>query len=186
MKKIKSLLLIVLLFNIHNSLFAQNQTAAQKARITDIKRMYQEVNSAQKISCDMDTTYIYDSFNPTDPTIEKRPFPQSAEKCEFSGGYTLLKGVFTGYESYMEYQYYYFHNQLFFVFASAGGEACLTEDRYYFDTNENIIKYINKNNDCDGYSDKMITKEIISQSEINSSKKEITETQQRILAILNQ
>jgi hypothetical protein len=186
MKKIKSLLLIVLLFNIHNSLFAQNQTAAQKARITDIKRMYQEVNNATKVSCEEDSTIFYDSLDPSNPDLEKFAFTNTAEKCELSGGYSVLKGLFNGYEYYSEYIYYYYYNQLFFVFVSSGAESCLSEERYYFDTNQNIIKYLNKSNDCDGSEDNMVTKEITAPSEINSSKKDITEIHQRILAILNQ
>jgi hypothetical protein len=181
----KPIILLVLLISAKVNLFSQSQSPEQKARITDIKRMYQEVNNAQKVHCENDTTYIYDSFDPGDPTIEKSPFPQIAEKCELTNGYSILKGVFTAYESYMEFNYYYYNNQLFFVFISSGGESCLSEDRYYFDINQNIIKYINKSNDCDGFSDKMITKEITSKTELASSKKEIINTHQRILDILN-
>ena len=134
------LIALCILVNIHHSI-AQNTSI----RIQEIKKMYAEAIDLEKqgsIKCKSEKKTAYDK-----PYTE--PFEHTVKKCEYNNGYTILKGNFPLHESGETYVYYFKNNQLFFVLCTNGAECCNQEDRLYFDAKGNIIKILERNNNCD-------------------------------------
>lgn len=162
-----------------NSIFSQDKTA----RITEIKKMYAEVNelSLKKKDCFSGKKTEYDSF---DEASEKIPFDQTAEKCKLGNNYVTISASLNGYEWNSNVSYYYKNDKLFFVFISNGAEACMVEYRIYFDENQKIIKLLEKSNNCDG-GDLKNNNEITDAKEFDETMQLIDQNKIKIDEILN-
>ncbi len=143
----------IIIFFLANSIFTSCYSQDNSSRILEIKKMYGEVtklsNSNISKQCKKGKMTNYEGF---DPSSEKMPFEQTAELCHISKDYITYHAKFCGYEWISDKIYYLKNNKIFFVFISSGSEACSNEYRVYYDLNENIIKILNKSNDCNGDS----------------------------------
>jgi hypothetical protein len=161
----KYLIIVILIIN---SAFTNCFSQENSARILEIKKMYGEViklsNSITSKNCKTGKVTDYQGF---DENSEKMPFEQKAEYCNVSADYSTYKAKFSGYEWSTETVFYLKGNKIFFVFMSSNSEACSNEYRIYYDLNRNVIKILNKSNDCDG--DKPLkSSEIQDKAEIKS------------------
>lgn len=146
-QKIRPIAIVIFLFTIPLLSFSQDYSV----RIQEIKKMYTDIIQLEKIEgfdkCKTGDKITYEGFS---PESEQMPFKQISKKCDFSGHYTIYIGEFIGYEWDEKIIYYYENEKLFFVFIEQGAEACASEYRVYYDLNGNIIKVLQKSNDCDG------------------------------------
>lgn len=142
-------------------------------RIQQIKKMYAEVNELMKnnnkVNCKSAKEIVYDSFS---PESEKIPFDQTYQACQLTKGYEVLTANLSGYEWGSGYYMYRINKKLFFAFVSSGAEACATETRIYFDSNENPIKVLEKSNNCDG-NEVSISTEIKDATAIKTSDEDV-------------
>jgi hypothetical protein len=176
--KITITIVIALLFN---NYYAQNSSN----RITEIKKMYVETNklieNKTNSNCKSATKTEYEGF---DENSEKFPFQQSAEKCILTNEYQTLSGIFNGYEWNCNLSIYQKNGKMFFALMSSGAEACSSEYRIYYDINENVIKVLAKQNDCDGNSP-TINKEITDKKEIEGTNLMILQHKAKIEEMVN-
>ena len=144
----KYLIIVILIIN---TAFTNCFSQENSARILEIKKMYGEViklsSSITSKNCKTGKVTNYEGF---DESSEKMPFEQTAEYCNVSVDYTTYKAKFCGYEWSNETIFYLKGNKVFFVFMSSSSEACTNEYRIYYDLNGNVIKILNKSNDCNG------------------------------------
>jgi hypothetical protein len=153
-------------------------------RILEIKKMYGDII---KLSAEITTKQCksgkvinYESF---DENSEKMPFEQVAELCTISKDYTTYKSNFCGYEWRNETIYYLNDNKIFFVLIASNAEACSNEYRIYYDIAGNIIKILNKANDCDG--EKPIkSSEVTDKTEIKNIVDRINADYKKLLELL--
>jgi len=148
-RHLQPVVFIVLFFFIKavNPVFAQDNNA----RITEIKKMFGEAiqleNSGDSTACKTGAKTIYQGF---DDSSEKMPFKHSCKVCTYSGGYKIYTGDFNGYEWFSKSIFYFKDDRLFFVFSEGGAESCAWEYRIYYDQKGNVIKILEKSNDCTG------------------------------------
>ena len=143
----------IIFFFLTNFICVNCYSQDSASRILEIKKMYGEViklsNTNTSKQCKKGKTINYEGF---DQSSKKMPFEQTAELCHISKEYTTYNAKFSGYEWESDEIYYLKDNKIFFVFMVTGSASCSNEYRVYYDANENIIKILNKSNDCNGGS----------------------------------
>ena len=143
----------IIFFFLTNFICVNCYSQDSASRILEIKKMYAEViklsNTNTSKQCKKGKTINYEGF---DQSSKKMPFEQTAELCNISKEYTTYNEKFSGYEWESDEIYYLKDNKIFFVFMVTGSASCSNEYRVYYDANENIIKILNKSNDCNGGS----------------------------------
>jgi hypothetical protein len=146
MKSIVYFISIFFFLNSHQG-FSQDNAA----RIQEIKTMYSEIVELQKNTdqkqCKTGKKTTYESLESSTTGF---PFEQTAEKCTLKNNYSIIKGNFKGYEWGNDIFFYYKNNNLFFVYSEGGAESCYSEYRIYYDIKGNVIKILEKSNDCSG------------------------------------
>jgi hypothetical protein len=78
------------------------------------------------------------------PESDEIPFEQLVKTCELSEDFELIRGEFSGYEWDQEVSVYKRKGKTFFIFVTGGAESWVYENRYYFDSNENLIRHLVK------------------------------------------
>jgi len=177
-KQMNKFFLTLIFFYIINFSFSQNK----EERINEIKKMYAEVNDRLKKpkECVSNKIIEYEGF---DENSEKFPFDQFAEVCKLNNNYKTLSASFNGYEWNCNMSYYLKNDIPFFVLMSTGAEGCISEYRIYLDINGEIIKLLEKSNDCDGNSPKT-NKEVINENQLANIKKILIENKEKIDEII--
>jgi hypothetical protein len=152
-------------------------------RVQQIKKMYAEVNELLKNNneetCTSAKEIVTDKFS---PESEEIPFEQTYQTCRLAKGYDVALADLSGYEWGSSYTIYRFNSKIFFAFISSGAEACATETRVYFDTNENPIKVLEKTNNCDG-NEVSLSTEIMDPKAINATIEDVTTVFKKVVAM---
>lgn len=78
---------------------------------------------------------------------EEFKFEQAVKTCDLNEDFELIRGEFSGYEWGQEVSVYKRKGKIFFIFVTGGAEAWSYEYRYYFDSNENLIRHLVKEAD---------------------------------------
>jgi len=73
---------------------------------------------------------------------EEFKFEQAVKTCGLNEDFELIRGEFSGYEWGQEVSVYKRKGKIFFIFVTGGAEAWSYEYRYYFDSNENLIRHL--------------------------------------------
>lgn len=126
------------------SLLSINQLIAQSTEdlVTKIRRQYNEVssmeNNRQSISCQNGSSFVYRNMGG-----QNMKFPQSAKKCTYPGGYTIITSKFEDWEFGASAKFYFLNGQLFFVFANVSNVASGYEYRTYYN-NGSVIRVLQK------------------------------------------
>ena len=136
MKKLVFLLIL--------SVISVNQINAQSTEdlVTIIRRQYNEVsnmeNNRQSISCQNGSSFTYRNIGG-----QNMKFPQSAKKCSYPGGYTIITSKFEDWEFGASVKFYFLNGQLFFVYANVSNVASGYEYRTYY-KNGSVIRVLQK------------------------------------------
>jgi hypothetical protein len=110
-------------------------------RIQEIKLWYAQVENTKKDSCTTKKRIKHEGF---DSHSEQIPFEQEVEICSIGKQYEKIVGNFSGYEWGSQISIYKKEGKVFFVFVTGSSESLSYEERYYWDNNEQLIRFLNK------------------------------------------
>ena len=136
--KINFIITVAILIGSFNT-NAQN-SSTNKARITEIKKWYAEIQTIGLINCKT-KKYIK-----TDGLTEKQKFSfdQKIQVCQLNNLYQVTKCQFTGYEWADEVIIYRKYGKVFFVLIKGVSEGYLYERRYYCNQDEKLILQLDR------------------------------------------
>lgn len=117
-------------------------------RIQDIKRWYAEVEKVKTKNCITREKVKEETFY---ASAEKIPVNQSVEICQINEQFDIITGDFRGIHWSYTVSIYRRDNRAFFVFINGGSESVSYQNRYYFDSNEELIRQIDT--EFDEYDD---------------------------------
>lgn len=126
------------------SIFMVSVSMAQSTEdlVKIIRRQYNEVTTMetnrQSISCQNGSSYTYRNMGG-----QRMKFPQTAKKCTYPGGYTIITSKFEDWEFGASAKFYFLNGQLFFVYANVSNEASGYEYRTYY-KNGSVIRVLQK------------------------------------------
>ncbi len=127
-----------------------------KNRVVTIKKWYGEIQSIGLKNC-VEKTYIEKEILDKE-TKESENHKQTIKKCILNSEYEVIQGEFSRRWSYAKTCIYKKNGKVFFVFIDGNGDGYPYQSRYYFDSNERLIKKLLKETD---FNDKTTNKEII-------------------------
>jgi len=118
------------------------------SRVQQIRQMYAEANTqfeANRDRCDVVTEpYVEDLGNGPYETTH------SFRYCLLEQGYGVIEANYAYYEGEAKSVFYLKDGRLFFVFVYSASESCEREERFYFSTTEQSIRYLLRSNECIG------------------------------------
>lgn len=117
------------------------QRELTEKRIQEIKLWYAAIEQQKKDSCTTKKRIIKEGF---DSHSEQIPFEQEVEICTIGKQYEKIVGNFRGYEWGYQISIYKKEGKVFFVFITGGAESLSYEKRYYWDSEEQLIRFLNK------------------------------------------
>jgi hypothetical protein len=114
-------------------------------RVEQIRGWYNEIQKIGMNNCKTKRKTRYERGYSSEG--EEFPFEQIVKTCELTEDFELIRGEFSGYEWGQEVSVYKKKGKTFFIFVSGGAEAWSYEYRYYFDSNENLIRHLEREAD---------------------------------------
>lgn len=114
-------------------------------RVEQIRGWYAEIQKIGMQNCKTKKKTRYEIG--LDPEGGKMPFEQVVKTCQLDENYELIRGEFTSYEAGYKLSIYKKEGKVFFVFIEGGAEAWSYEHRYYFDTDEKLIRQLQREAD---------------------------------------
>lgn len=130
---------------VQGTLNEESQTVEE--RILEIKSLYKEIQGYKgERSCQTATKTTYDGFNDDD----QFPFENKAKECKTETGFVVKEVTLNGYAWSEHNSFFYKDGILFFVFSQGGAEACAFEYRVYYSRENDVIRVLSAENDCEG------------------------------------
>ena len=114
-------------------------------RVEQIRGWYSEIQKIGMNNCKTKRKTRFERGFSSDG--EDFPFEQIVKTCELNEDFELIRGEFSGYEWGQEVSVYKRKGKIFFIFVTGGAEAWSYEYRYYFDSNENLIRHLEREAD---------------------------------------
>jgi hypothetical protein len=114
-------------------------------RVEQIREWYAEIQKIGMQNCKTIKKTRYEIG--LDPEGGKMPFEQVVKTCQLDENYELIRGEFTSYEAGYKLSVYKKEGKVFFVFIEGGAEAWSYEHRFYFDTDEKLIRKLQREAD---------------------------------------
>ena len=116
-------------------------------RIQEIKTLYKEFQGFEgERECKTATTTIYDGFYEDD----QFPFENVAKECKTETDFLVKEVTLNGYAWAEHTSFFYKDDMLFFAFTEGGAEACAYEYRVYYSKENEVIRVLAAENDCEG------------------------------------
>ena len=141
---------LILLFLAHFMFTITVHSQNKEQRIAVIRQMYSEAQSLiqnkKEVKCSNGNSPNYESLN---PESEKIKFDQPMKKCTLPKFYTVYEASFRGFHWYENIFIYLKSGKVFFAYFESGGEGCEKTDRVYLDEMGNIIRYLEKTENCE-------------------------------------
>ena len=109
-------------------------------RIEEIRNWYTEIQKIGLKNCHTKRKTRYEKGFSSDS--EEFSFEQKVKTCELNEDFELIKGEFSGYEWAQQVSVYKRKDKIFFIFVTGGAESWTYEYRYYFDSDENLIRHL--------------------------------------------
>jgi len=132
-------ILMAILFFFKNILYGQGADLIN-LRVNEIEKWYSEIQSIGLINC-QSKSFIEYQYS---PYPDKKPFNQHVQSCKLKDAYIVKTGNFSGDHWGRHVSIYYKNEKIFFVIEEEGGEGQLYETRYYCDSEEKIIKQLDR------------------------------------------
>jgi hypothetical protein len=114
-------------------------------RVEQIRGWYGEIQKIGMNNCKTKRKTRFERGFSSDG--EDFQFEQIVKTCELNEDFELIRGEFSGYEWGQEVSVYKRKGKIFFIFVTGGAEAWSYENRYYFDSNENLIRHLEREAD---------------------------------------
>jgi hypothetical protein len=109
-------------------------------RVEQIRGWYGEIQKIGMNNCKTKRKTRYEKGFSSDS--EEFSFEQIVKTCELNEDFELIKGEFSGYEWAQQVSIYKRKGKIFFIFVTGGAESWTYEYRYYFDSDENLIRHL--------------------------------------------
>jgi hypothetical protein len=109
-------------------------------RVEQIRGWYGEIQKIGMNNCKTKRKTRYERGFSSDS--EEFSFEQIVKTCELNEDFELIKGEFSGYEWAQQVSVYKRKDKIFFIFVTGGAESWTYEYRYYFDSDENLIRHL--------------------------------------------
>jgi len=109
-------------------------------RVEQIRGWYEEIQKIGMNNCKTKRKTRYERGFSSDS--EEFSFEQIVKTCELNEDFELIKGEFSGYEWAQQVSVYKRKDKIFFIFVTGGAESWTYEYRYYFDSDENLIRHL--------------------------------------------
>ena len=109
-------------------------------RVEQIRGWYEEIQKIGMNNCKTKRKTRYERAFSSDS--EEFSFEQIVKTCELKEDFELIKGEFSGYEWAQQVSVYKRKDKIFFIFVTGGAESWTYEYRYYFDSDENLIRHL--------------------------------------------
>jgi hypothetical protein len=109
-------------------------------RVEQIRGWYGEIQKIGMNNCKTKRKTRYEKGFSSDS--EEFSFEQIVKTCELKEDFELIKGEFSGYEWAQQVSVYKRKDKIFFIFVTGGAESWTYEYRYYFDSDENLIRHL--------------------------------------------
>jgi hypothetical protein len=109
-------------------------------RVEQIRGWYGEIQKIGMNNCKTKRKTRYEKGFSSDS--EEFSFEQIVKTCELNEDFELIKGEFSGYEWAQQVSIYKRKDKIFFIFVTGGAESWTYEYRYYFDSDENLIRHL--------------------------------------------
>lgn len=109
-------------------------------RVEQIRGWYGEIQKIGMNNCKTKRKTRYERGFSSDS--EEFSFEQIVKTCELKEDFELIKGEFSGYEWAQQVSVYKRKDKIFFIFVTGGAESWTYEYRYYFDSDENLIRHL--------------------------------------------
>ena len=109
-------------------------------RVEQIRGWYGEIQKIGMNNCKTKRKTRYERGFSSDS--EEFSFEQIVKTCELNEDFELIKGEFSGYEWAQQVSVYKRKDKIFFMFVTGGAESWTYEYRYYFDSDENLIRHL--------------------------------------------
>lgn len=109
-------------------------------RVEQIRGWYGEIQKIGMNNCKTKRKTRYEKGFSSDS--EEFSFEQIVKTCELNEDFELIKGEFSGYEWAQQVSVYKRKDKIFFIFVTGGAESWTYEYRYYFDSDENLIRHL--------------------------------------------
>lgn len=109
-------------------------------RVEQIRGWYGEIQKIGMNNCKTKRKTRYEKGFSSDS--EEFSFEQIVKTCELNEDFELIKGEFSGYEWAQQVSVYKRKGKIFFIFVTGGAESWTYEYRYYFDSDENLIRHL--------------------------------------------
>jgi hypothetical protein len=111
-------------------------------RIEEIRNWYTEIQKIGLKNCQTKRKTRFE--NGLIPESERMPFEQVVKTCKLNEDFDIIKGEFSGYEWAQQVSICKKNGKVFFIFVTGGAESWSYEYRYYFDTDENLIRHLER------------------------------------------
>ena len=109
-------------------------------RVEQIRGWYGEIQKIGMNNCKTKRKTRYERGFSSDS--EEFSFEQIVKTCKLNEDFELIKGEFSGYEWAQQVSVYKRKDKIFFIFVTGGAESWTYEYRYYFDSDENLIRHL--------------------------------------------
>ena len=109
-------------------------------RVEQIRSWYGEIQKIGMNNCKTKRKTRYERGFSSES--EEFSFEQIVKTCELKEDFELIKGEFSGYEWAQQVTVYKRKDKIFFIFVTGGAESWTYEYRYYFDSDENLIRHL--------------------------------------------
>lgn len=114
-------------------------------RVEQIRTWYGEIQKIGMQNCKTKSKTRYERG--LSEESDHSPYKQIVKTCNLNEDFELIRGNFLGYEWGQEVSIYKRKGKIFFIFVTGGAETWSYEYRYYFDSDENLIRHLVKEAD---------------------------------------